>query len=406
MNYQLLINQAEVFVKKYMREHDNPGLPYHNYQHTQNIVSVTDKIAKYYELKEEESFIVVSASWFLHTGNYRDNIHPEEASAKIADDFFKPSGVKEETIHSIKKCILATKTHHVPNILLEKIICDSNSFYLGAEDFARYNKLRRKEFEWRNNVTIDKSDWRKSTIQLFEAHRYHTDYCKDHLNKNKMKNLLKLKKKDPFSTSSANPVSTLAGQISNIETNVKSLKGDINSPARTIETMFRITSTNSQRLSVQADAKAHILISVNTIIISVLFTVIVRKMNEYAAFMIPVIILLLVALATVIFSILATKPGTPRGVFSHTDVKQHKVNLLFFGNFFKMDFDQYCKSMLEVMNDRQFLYINLLRNLHEHGVVLGKKYRLLKIAYNVFMYGLSLSVIAFLVAAVYVSSKS
>ena len=95
-----------------------------------------------------------------------------------------------------------------------------------------------------------------------------------------MKNLLKLKKKDPFSTSSANPVSTLAGQISNIETNVKSLKGDINSPARTIETMFRITSTNSQRLSVQADAKAHILISVNTIIISVLFTVIVRKMNE------------------------------------------------------------------------------------------------------------------------------
>jgi len=221
-----------------------------------------------------------------------------------------------------------------------------------------------------------------------------------------MKNLLKLKKKDPFSTSSTNPVSTLAGQISNIETNVKSLKGDINSPARTIETMFRITSTNSQRLSVQADAKAHILISVNTIIISVLFTVIVRKMNEYAAFMIPVIILLLVALATVIFSILATKPGTPRGVFSHTDVKQHKVNLLFFGNFFKMDFDQYCKSMLEVMNDRQFLYINLLRNLHEHGVVLGKKYRLLKIAYNVFMYGLSLSVIAFLVAAVYVSSKS
>jgi predicted metal-dependent HD superfamily phosphohydrolase len=395
MNYQLLINQAEVFVKKYMREHDNPGLPYHNYQHTQTIVSVTDRIAKYYELKEEEFFIVVSASWFLHLGNYKDRLHPEE-----------PSAVEEETIHRIKKCILATKNHHVPNILLEKIICDSNSSYLAAEDFARYNKLRRKEFELRNNATIDKSDWRKRTIQLFEAHRYHTDYCKDHLNKNKMKNLLKLKKKDPFSTSSANPVSTLAGQISNIETNVKSLKGDINSPARTIETMFRITSTNSQRLSVQADAKAHILISVNTIIISVLFTVIVRKMNEYAAFMIPVIILLLVALATVIFSILATKPGTPKGVFSHTDVKQHKVNLLFFGNFYNMDFDQYCKSMLEVMNDRQFLYINLLRNLHEHGVVLGKKYKLLKIAYNVFMYGLSLSVIAFLVAAVIVSAKS
>ena len=34
MNYQPLINQAEDFVKKYIHDHDNPKLVYHNLSHT------------------------------------------------------------------------------------------------------------------------------------------------------------------------------------------------------------------------------------------------------------------------------------------------------------------------------------------------------------------------------------
>jgi len=405
MNYQSLINQAESFVKKYMHEHANPDLLYHTPLHIQNLVSVTNKIAKHCSLNDKEFFIVISAAWFLHSGYYKNILHPEEASIKMVEEFFKNSGVEEETIHSIKKCILAAKNRQTPGTILEEIICDGDSCYLGTEDFSRYNRLRRKEFELLNNINIDKNDWRKSTIQLFEDHQYYTAYCKEHLNKNKMENLHRLKKKDPLLTSSTNPVSNLEGQIEAIEKSIKNKKGEMNSPKRTIETMFRITSANSQRLSNQADTKAHILISVNAIIISVLLTVIVRKMNEYSGFTIPVIILLLVNLATIIFSILATKPGIPKGTFTDADLKQNKVNLLFFGNFFKMNFDDYCKSMLQVMGDKQFLYLNLLRNLHEHAVVLGRKYRMLKIAYNVFMYGLVLSVIAFIIATGYFSDK-
>ncbi|MEP7251961.1 MAG: Pycsar system effector family protein, partial [Ginsengibacter sp.] len=49
--------------------------------------------------------------------------------------------------------------------------------------------------------------------------------------------------------------------------------------------------------------------------------------------------------------------------------------------------------------DKQSLYIVMLRNLYEQGMVLTKKYRMLKISYNVFMYGLILSIITFLIAA-------
>ena len=67
-----------------------------------------------------------------------------------------------------------------------------------------------------------------------------------------------------------------------------------------------------------------------------------------------------------------------------------------------MDFNSYSTSMLRMMSEKNDLYLTLLRNLYEQGIVLAKKYRLLKISYNVFMYGLILSVIAFFIAAKYI----
>ncbi|MEO6187714.1 MAG: Pycsar system effector family protein, partial [Ginsengibacter sp.] len=84
--------------------------------------------------------------------------------------------------------------------------------------------------------------------------------------------------------------------------------------------------------------------------------------------------------------------------FTDDDFEQNKVNLLFFGNFYSLDFGNYSSAMLNIMDDKQALHITMLRNLYEQGAVLAKKYKMLKISYNVFMYGLIVSVILFLVA--------
>jgi hypothetical protein len=54
------------------------------------------------------------------------------------------------------------------------------------------------------------------------------------------------------------------------------------------------------------------------------------------------------------------------------------------------------------MNDRDFLYESLINDMYWHGVVLGKKYRLLRTSYSVFMYGLSASIIAFTISIVFI----
>jgi predicted metal-dependent HD superfamily phosphohydrolase len=170
-------------------------------------------------------------------------------------------------------------------------------------------------------------------------------------------------------------------------------------PGRGIDTVFRITSNNNQRLSSQADSKAHILIQVNSIIISVLLSLLLRKIEDHTNLAIPAVILLTVNLVTIIFSILATRPHIPPGKFSQADLEEKKVNLLFFGNFYKMSLEEYAGGMLQLLEDRDFLYGSLIRDVYYQGIALGKKYRWLRLSYNVFMYGLIASVISFLIAA-------
>jgi hypothetical protein len=72
----------------------------------------------------------------------------------------------------------------------------------------------------------------------------------------------------------------------------------------------------------------------------------------------------MVALSCIIFSILATRPSIPDGFFTDNDLERKKVNLLFFGNFYKMALSDYSKGMVKVMNDKEFLYGTLITDVY------------------------------------------
>ena len=48
--------------------------------------------------------------------------------------------------------------------------------------------------------------------------------------------------------------------------------------------------------------------------------------------------------------------------------------------------------MQEMMKDPDYLYGTLVKDIYYLGVILGKKYRLLRLAYTVFMVGLIIAV--------------
>jgi len=55
-------------------------------------------------------------------------------------------------------------------------------------------------------------------------------------------------------------------------------------------------------------------------------------------------------------------------------------------------------GMREMLKDPDYLYGSMIKDIYFLGVILGKKYRLLRIAYTIFMFGFVIAVLSFVVA--------
>lgn len=385
MDYTLLIKEAADYLDRYMDGHDLSMLRFHNGIHVKEVVEAVGKMAKYYQLNERDRAIVLLSAHFHDIGYCgTGRIGHEERGADIAEKFLRERNVDMEMIAAVRGCILATKMPQSPNSLLEEIVCDADLFHFGSDWFNVRNKLMRQETEACGQV-VNKEEWRRNTIKLMEGHHYHTDYGKEVLEQKKQQNIASLKQKE------------IADALKQSDMDEDKRK---KRPDRGIETMFRITSTNNQRLSDMADNKSNILITVNSIILSVVIALLLRKLDNNEHLIFPTTVLLLTSLSTMVIAILATRPTLPDGKYTDRDLKDKKVNLLFFGNFHKMDLDSYTDGMKLVMEERDYLYSTLIRDVYSQGVVLGRKFKLLRQAYNIFMYGLVISVLTFVIVVI------
>lgn len=395
MKYKELLEEVKSYVLNYFETHQNENLVYHNLEHTKKVVNATIQIANHYQLNDKDFFIVVTGAWFHDTGYFEDPMQHEKASGNLATEFLKtlkvPAAVRDEVL----QVILSTKMPQRPTNQLENILCDGDLFHLGTDDFRKTAKLMHKEVELLHGKEISKKEWRKKDIEFLEKHQYHTDYCMLLLNDHKAKNVENLKNKitDVKEDGEITPI-----RIEKPKTQKEIVRNNKGKPSKGIETMFRITSSNNQRLSDMADNKAQLLITVNSIILSLIVSLVLRRLEDNAFLIIPTFILLIVSLLCIVFSILATRPAIPDGFFTNNDLDRKKVNLLFFGNFYKMALSDYTQGMLKVMNDKEFLYGTLINDVYSQGVVLGRKYKLIRIAYNIFMFGLIAAVLAYVIS--------
>jgi predicted metal-dependent HD superfamily phosphohydrolase len=407
MSYHKLLEKVSEYSTAYYGLHANPDLHYHNIKHTGYVVDKATQIANHYQLTDRDFFVVVAAAWFHDLGYMIDMKRHEEESAVLAETFLKHNGADDADIQAVKGCILATQMPQSPKLLVEQIICDADLFHLGTDDFFEKDKGLLKEYRIVYNADITKLEWRRKSIKFLEGHHYHTDYCQVLLNSGKEKNIAMFKNKvakaeEKLTDPSNIVVTSLDGHFTDKPEKTKKAER----PDKGIETMFRISSSNHQRLSDMADNKAHIMITVNSIILSAIISLLLRKLSEYEYLAIPTFIFLSVSLLAMTFSILATRPSIPHGTFVREDVDNKKVNLLFFGNFYRMPLEDYTYGMVKMMEDKDFLYGSLIKDVYAQGVVLGKKYQLLRIAYNIFMFGLIVSVLAFIIASAMFTPKA
>jgi predicted metal-dependent HD superfamily phosphohydrolase len=390
MDYISINKKVEAHVTGLFERMGNQKLVYHNLQHTTKVVARTKEIASHYHLIENDLLALTVAAWFHDTGYLFDEaaLH-EEKSVQLMDEFVRTLVTDNDILKNIEELILATKPTAKPVNLLQQILVDADTYHFGTKELEVTNKQVLDEFVSRNGF-IGKKDWNKQTVKMLEAHHYYTSYCKELLNDRKRKNIKKLKKNIEEQPEEAPPVVA----------DKQSVKVANNLTTKGIQTMLRLTSENHMRLSDMADGKANILISVNAIIISVILSVLMRRLQDDTYLTIPTIIFLSSSVCTIVVAILATRPKVSVGTFSEEDIDTKKTNLLFFGNFYKCSQEDYEKAMSKMMVDSEYLYGSLIKDIYQLGVVLARKYRLIRWAYNIFMCGIIISVVAFAFAVI------
>ncbi|MDT7830929.1 DUF5706 domain-containing protein [Flavobacteriaceae bacterium S356] len=389
------MEQLILETEKYVSSLLNDSLPrefvYHNLSHTQRVVAATKQIVEAEGVEGAQAHKLILTAWFHDTGYTKGKDNHEEASVAIAKAFLKEHDISDALIDEISHLIMATKMGYEPLNNLEKIIRDADCSHFPEKNYSEISELLRREWEVVQDKKYTNIEWIQENISFFtKHHRFYTDYALENWQAGKDKNLASL-----FKSLSKQEKEEKKAKKQAEELALKKNKAKL--PERGIETMFRVTLRNHITLSDIADTKANILLSVNAIIVSLALSNLLPKLdnpsNSYL--IIPTIIFVLFTIISMVLSVLATRPNVTSGKFTKQDVENKKVNLLFFGNFHKMKLEEFEWAMNELMQDKDYLYGSMTKDLYFLGKVLNRKYSILRTTYTVFIIGIIISVIAF-----------
>ncbi|NPA37067.1 MAG: HD domain-containing protein [Chlorobi bacterium] len=376
-----LVKEAEDFVHNLLKKELSCDYVFHNIDHTRYVAEKAGLIGKNSGLSEAELNIVVFSAWFHDVGYIKGYENHEKRSADMAEEFLSSKDIGPDIIDTVKSCILATRMPQLPKNLLSQVLCDADMAHMADDNYFDWFKRSRKEWNNTKDNKVNKVKYLEMSKEFFENHNYFTEYAQKELLPGKEKNLKLLDEK-------------LNSEKSKKDKKKKKSK----KYSRGVESMFRNTARMQINLSAIADKKSNILISVNTIIISIATTVLVSRFEETPNIILPTLVFLFFSLATIVLAILSTRPHVSSGTFTREDLKNSKVNLLFFGNFYNMDLEEYEWALNELMKNEDRLYSAMIHDQHSLGKVLAKKYKLLRLAYNTFMFGIITSVLSFIIA--------
>ncbi len=368
-----------------------PEYLFHNLRHTQRVVRAVNTLSEGQGCSERERELLETAAWFHDTGYTVKRKGHEEESAKIAKNILTEMGAEPDFISAVVQLIMATERNYHPKTPLEAIMKDADTKHLSVKSYRAISETLREELERTATQHFSVTQWRKENIQLFRTgHQYYTDYAIENWQAGKDKNLRRLLK-DEKKERRLIKKEKLKAKFKN------------ESPDRGVQTLYRTTLRNHIKLSDIADTKSNILLSVNAIIISLALSNLIPKLdnpsNDYL--IVPTIIFIIFSIISMIMSISATRPNVTSGTFTPQDVAEKKVNLLFFGNFHKMELGAYEAAIDTMLKDKDYIYKSLTKDLYYLGIVLERKYRILRWTYTIFMLGMILSVIAFAISFKY-----
>jgi uncharacterized membrane-anchored protein YitT (DUF2179 family)/predicted metal-dependent HD superfamily phosphohydrolase len=155
-------------------------LHYHNAQHTKNVISAAEQLAKAEKVQEPELTILKTAALFHDCGFLETYSEHEEISCEMARKWLPQFGYTNEDIDWICDLILTTKLPQQPKDKLGKILCDADLYYMGTDSyFVTADKLYKELRE--AGIVKNREEWSREELKFVETHSYFTHAAQSRL---------------------------------------------------------------------------------------------------------------------------------------------------------------------------------------------------------------------------------
>lgn len=371
-----IIRKAEEYVSDLLQQLDKRYC-YHDLDHTLRVKQAVEELSTAAELEPKEREVLLLAALFHDTGFTEVYQGHEKVSSRIARNFLQEHAYPDDRLEQVLSCVEVTEMNAVPDNRLEMLMKDADLSNLGQEDYLHY--LAKLRCEWKDVLQKAHTDaeWYALNYRFLKSHRYYTPTANSlygpqfEANQKQLKKMAKQSKESP--------------------------KAGIQG-SRSAQMMFKTALRNHLDLSNLADNKANIMLSVNALIITIAMPVAATYIASLPYLLPPTILLLCTCLASMIFATLATRPIKMTGYTAPEVIERGDSNLFFFGNFFRMSLREYQDGMAKVVDNEDRLEGAIMRDLYYLGHSLGRKYRQLRICYNIFMTGIIVAVIIFAIS--------
>jgi len=360
------------------------NLFFHDLNHTIKVKEAAIQLGKAEKLNKSDREILTLAALFHDTGFIKTYEEHEGESQLIAATYLREQNYPEDKIEKVKSLIKITDPKIAPASLLEKIMCDADTAYVGQKKYRSQSNNLRKEWE------LNKKDYYPTDLQweeenlnfLQKEHLFYTKSAKAIFQDRKSTNIDKTKRRLQKAKK--------AEEIRLNEFSVAKNKAAL--------TMFKTSLRNHIDLTAIADNKSNIMLSVNALLLTIGMPIFASYLSEKLYLLAPSIIFMFTCITTMVFATLSTRPIKMDGNTNLAKIPAGKSNLFFFGNFYNIGLNTYQEEIKKVISNKEQLDTSIINDLYFLGHSLGDKFRYLRICYNVFIVGIALSLIAFLIS--------
>src|SRR6267143_969112 len=351
---------------------DNP-LVFHSFGRARVLVDATREVAKGAKVDDGDLTALLLAAWFHDTGYAAGPKGNRKQSAEIARAFLAEQGQTPELVDEVAAAIQATDSPS-PDKLVQEVLHDALLLVIANKNYLALAEQFRLERERRNAEVHSDVEWTKICIAFFDNHQFRTRYAQLEYNAGRAANLVRLH---------------------------KLLREQVGEAAHQDAEQAKVTKGMGKTVENIFDRRTSTMIQVNAIMITLIVGLLLRRVEEYRALLMPTLLLLTVNLITIFISIYSMRVGrsSVRRILG-SDAAVHDDNVLMFSNDIPWSLEEFRGRMNRLASNWPALQQTLVDDLYFIRKLLLDRGKALALSYDVFTVGLALSVLSFAIAMI------